>query len=193
MSELPPGFDALRPYLPPLPVPPPNTFAATAQQMPPPIGPGRGRRFTTAPRQRSLPLQLCLSPLVEIPGHDLDNAIALRLIMLPLIQSNLDHSIPSAAVTGHPSSLDEPLEEESRVKIVELFSCPSSPFAESVSNAASSLLALQNDSSATSPPAASVELTTPVVSNEPTTLVIIVYQEEQFESAPIHLPLVPIQ
>ncbi len=85
------------------------------------------------------------------------------------------------------------MEEESRVEIVELFSHPNSPSAESVSNAASSLLDLWNASSTASAPTASVEPTALVVSNEPTALVIVVYQEEQFESAPAHPPSVPIR
>ncbi len=161
--------------------------------MPSPPRPVRGRGFTAILQLQLSPLRLCLSPLVETPSHDLGNAAALRPNMLPLIQSNLDRFVPSATATGHPSSLDAPLEEESRVEIVELFSRPNSPSAKSVSNAASSLLALWNASSATLPAATSVESTAPVVSNEMTASVIIVHQEEQFESVPAHLPSVPIQ
>ncbi len=63
----------------------------------------------------------------------------------------------------------------------------------SVSDAASSLLALRNASSAMLPSAASSEPTALVISNEPTALVVVIHQEEQFESAPARPPLVPIQ
>ncbi len=192
MSELPLGFDALHPCLLPPPASVQNTFTTLAQQMPPPIGPGRGHGFTAAPRQQSSPPRLRLSPLVESPGCDFNNTITARPTTLPLTRSNSDHSVSSTAVTGCLSPLDESMEEESRVEIIKLHSCQSSPSDVSALDAASSLLALRNASSAMLPSIASCEPTALVISNELTASVIVIHQTEQYKSAPVHPPLVPI-
>ncbi len=94
--------------------------------------------------------------------------LAQTSLFLPLLQ-------PATAATGHASPLD---------KLMELFSCPSSPHSSSVSDAASTLLALRNALPAVLPSAAS---------SEPIVPVLIINRMKEFASTPVCPSPVPIQ